>query len=101
MNWTSDYGSEGWGFESLRAHKINRWLSCGNVRGTSADHPSIQLADVVAGAGRAVFMFHEGMPGNAAQAGEILPPAVVSLIAAEGLFAHDEPARFATRKPPS
>jgi hypothetical protein len=73
----------------------------GVVRGTSADHPSIQLADVVAGAGRAVFMFHEGMPGNAAQAGEILPPAVVSLIAAEGLFAHDEPARFATRKPPS
>ena len=27
----SDYGSEGWGFESLRARNIKRRLSCGNV----------------------------------------------------------------------
>ena len=32
--WTgqpSDYGSEGWGFESLRARKIKRCLTCGNA----------------------------------------------------------------------
>jgi hypothetical protein len=68
------------------------------ARGTSKIHPSIQLADLVAGAARAVALFHEGLAGTAAQAGEILAPAVVPLIAAEGLFAHDEPERFATRK---
>jgi hypothetical protein len=45
-----------------------------------------------------VAHFHEGLTSSAAQAGEILAPAVVPIISAEGLFAHDEPARFAVRK---
>lgn len=80
-----------------------RWMWQGTrvrtfVRGTSNDHPSIQLADLVAGAGRAVAHFHEGLSSVAAQAGELLALAVVPLIAAEGSFAHDEPNRFGARK---
>jgi hypothetical protein len=45
-----------------------------------------------------VAHFHEGFSSVAAKAGELLAPAVVPLIAAEGLFAHDEPHRFGTRK---
>jgi hypothetical protein len=71
----------------------------GLVRGTSADHPSVQLADLVAGAGRAVAHFHDGKTSAAAAAGKILAPVVVPLITAEGLFAHDDPARFSTRLP--
>jgi hypothetical protein len=81
----------GWGGGHLR----------GLVRGTSAAHPSIQLADLVAGAGRAVAHFHHGKAGRTAEIGEVLAPVVVPLIAAEGLFAHDDPARFGTRFTPS
>jgi len=64
-----------------------------HVRGTSADHASIQLADLVAGAGRAVAHFHHRQAGSAAKVGEFLAPVVVPLITANGLFAHDEPIR--------
>jgi hypothetical protein len=79
----------GWGSGRLR----------GLVRGTSADHPSIQLADLVAGAGRAIAHFHHGNTGGTAAVGEFLAPVVVPLITTEGLFAHDDPARFSTRFP--
>ena len=64
----------------------------GVVRGVSRDHPSIQLADLVAGAGQAVARRHAGVPSPA---GERLYPLVVPLISPESLVPHDEPARFA------
>ena len=62
------------------------------VRGVSRAHPSIQLADLVAGAGQAVARRHAGVPSLA---GERLYPAVVPLISAGSLVFHDDPARFA------
>ena len=64
----------------------------GVVRGISRDHPSIQLADLVAGAGQAVARRHSGVPSPA---GEHLYPLVVPLISRQSLVPHDEPARFA------
>jgi hypothetical protein len=63
------------------------------VRGASQRHPSIQLADLIAGAGQAIARRHAGMPSLA---GERLWPLVVPLIAAESMVPHDEPERFAT-----
>ncbi len=62
------------------------------VRGVSRDHPSIQLADLIAGAGQAVARRHAGVPSTA---GERLYPLVVPLISAESIVPHDDPARFA------
>jgi hypothetical protein len=63
------------------------------VRGVSRDHPSIQLADLVAGSGQAVARRHAGVRSPA---GERLYPLVVPLISPESLVPHDEPTRFAT-----
>jgi hypothetical protein len=62
------------------------------VRGASQKHPSIQLADLIAGAGQATARRHAGMPS---QAGERLWPMVVPLIPCESMIPHDEPERFA------
>lgn len=58
----------------------------GMVRGTSADHASIHLADLVAGAGRAVAHFHHGQAGSAAKVGEFLAPVPLSAHAAGRAF---------------
>jgi hypothetical protein len=62
------------------------------LRGVSRDHPSIQLADLVAGAGREVARRHAGA---ASPAGERLYPLIVPVISPESLVPHDDPARFA------
>ncbi|GLY83363.1 hypothetical protein Airi02_012930 [Actinoallomurus iriomotensis] len=62
------------------------------VRGSSRDHPSIQLADLIAGAGRAVARRHAG---SSSVAGDRLYPLIVPLITKESMVPHDEPARFA------
>lgn len=62
------------------------------VRGSSKDHPSIQLADLIAGAGQAVARRHAGAPSVA---GDRLHPLIVPLITPESMVPHDEPARFA------
>lgn len=61
------------------------------MRGISRAHPSIQLADLIAGAGQAVARRHAGAP---LPAGERLYPAVIPLISAESLVPHDSPTRF-------
>jgi len=63
------------------------------VRGVSRDHPSIQLADLVADAGQAVARRHAGAPSPP---GERLYPIVVPMISPESLVPHDDRARFAT-----
>ena len=68
------------------------------TRGNSIEHPSIQLADLVAGAGRAVAHRHERIPSQAAQAGTWLWQSVVPLIWREGMLPHDKPERFAEPK---
>lgn len=70
----------------------------GLVRGSSVAHPSVQLADLVAGAGRAVALFHAGRPVPAATAGAILAPAVVPLIS-DCLVPFDDLTRFAAPPP--
>jgi hypothetical protein len=62
------------------------------MRGISRAHPSIQLADLIAGAGQAVARRHAGAPSPA---GERLYAAVIPLISAESLVPHDSPARLA------
>lgn len=62
------------------------------VRGVSKNHPSIQLADLVAGAGQTVVRRHAGKPSSA---GELLWPVIVPLISARSMVPHDEPGRFA------
>ncbi|WP_409497274.1 hypothetical protein [Amycolatopsis sp. cmx-11-12] len=62
------------------------------VRGVSREHPSIQLADLVAGAGREVARRHAGIPSPA---GEQLRNAIVPLINEHSMVPHDEPGRFA------
>jgi hypothetical protein len=61
------------------------------MRGISRAHPSIQLADLIAGAGQAVARRYAGAPSLA---GDRLYPAVVPLISAESLVPHDSPTRF-------
>lgn len=105
--WTDDHLDTMWQVMKLGRGLPNPMFGWGSGRlrglfwGNSADHPSIQLADLVAGAGRAVAHFHHGKAGGTAEVGEFLAPAVVPLIAAEGLFAHDDPGRFGARFTPS
>lgn len=66
------------------------------VRGRSKDHPSVQLADLVAGAGLAVARRHDGENDPA---GQDLYPVVVPLIDPHGLLAHDQPELLATVDP--
>src|SRR5262249_15298625 len=61
------------------------------VRGSSANHPSIQLADLISGAGRAVARRHAGYSSPEA---EVLWPAVVPLITEDGMLPYDGPIRF-------
>jgi hypothetical protein len=63
------------------------------VRGISRAHPSIQLADLIAGAGQAVARRHAGAPSPA---GERLYPSVVPLISAESLVPYDSTTRFSS-----
>lgn len=63
------------------------------VRGVSHDHPSIQLADLIAGSGQAVARRHSGRPSSS---GDLLHSAVVPLISAESMIPHDDPALFST-----
>lgn len=63
------------------------------LRGVSQDHPSIQLADLVAGAGREVARRHAG---GLSPTGERLYPFIVPVISPESLVPHDDPTRFAT-----
>ncbi|MFC8285969.1 hypothetical protein [Streptomyces cyaneofuscatus] len=62
------------------------------VRGKSQDHPSLQLADLVSGAGFAVA---ERYDGQSNPAGDDLYEAVVPLIDPAGLLSHDDPGRIA------
>jgi hypothetical protein len=71
------------------AHQVVRTI----VRGVSTAHPSVQLADLVAGAGQVVGRRHAGEPSKA---GERLWPAVVPLISDRSMVAHDEPDRFSS-----
>jgi hypothetical protein len=66
------------------------------VRGRSKDHPSLQLADLVAGAGLAVAKRHDGQDDPA---GNDLYPVIVPLIDPNGLLSHEEPERLATVDP--
>ncbi|MFG3496819.1 hypothetical protein [Streptomyces sp. NPDC047886] len=81
-----------------RTHPEFRYLSHGVhlgelVRGSSKEHPSLQLADLVAGAGFAVAERHDGQVNPA---GEDLYEAIVPLIDPAGLISHDDPGRFAS-----
>jgi hypothetical protein len=67
------------------------------VRGVSRAHPSIQLADLVAGAGQAVARRHAG---TLSPAGDVLFPVVIPMISPESLVPHDEPTRFASVSQP-
>lgn len=62
------------------------------VRGQSSQHPSLQLADLVAGAGFQVAQRHVGQPSPA---GEELYEVVVPLIEENSLVPYDEPALMA------
>ncbi|MFJ1958151.1 hypothetical protein ACIOGT_17485 [Streptomyces microflavus] len=62
------------------------------LRGKSSDHPSLQLADLVAGAGFAVAKRHDGY---ITPAGEELYSVIVPLIDPAGMLSHDEPGRVA------
>ena len=66
------------------------------VRGRSVDHPSLQLADLVAGAGRAVARWHDGQDDPA---GEDLHPAVAPLVDPDGLLMDESPQDFARVDP--
>lgn len=59
------------------------------VRGSSSDHPSVQLADLLAGAAAAVTERHAGNDSPAASA---LWPAVVSFVDTSSLLPYDDPA---------
>jgi hypothetical protein len=80
-----------------RGHPEFRYLSRGVHighlrRGKSVEHPSLQLADLLSGAGYAVGERHAGIPNPA---GEDLYSAVVPLIDPMSMLSHDEPARVA------
>lgn len=64
----------------------------GLVRGNSREHPSLQLADLVSGAGLAVARRHDG---ELSPAGEDLYAVIVPLIDPASMLPHDEPERFA------
>ena len=55
-------------------------------RGVSREHPSIQLADLIAGAGQAVARRHAGAPSPA---GDLLVASVVPLINEESMVPYD------------
>jgi hypothetical protein len=59
------------------------------VRGSSVDHPSIQLADLLAGAAAAVAERHEG---NLSDVGEGLWPVITSFVEESSLLPYDDPA---------
>jgi hypothetical protein len=80
-----------------RTHPEFRYLSHGVhlgelLRGSSKEHPSLQLADLVSGAGFAVAERHAGQTNPA---GDDLYKAVVPLIDPAGLLSHDDPGRVA------
>ncbi|MFD8916107.1 hypothetical protein [Streptomyces sp. NPDC059575] len=80
-----------------RGHPEFRYLSHGVHlghlrRGRSVEHPSLQLADLLSGAGYAVAECYAGVPNPA---GEDLYSAVVPLIDQMSLLPHDEPATVA------
>ncbi|MFF8444116.1 hypothetical protein ACF07U_25020 [Streptomyces californicus] len=58
------------------------------LRGSSADHPSIQLADLLAGAAAAVTERHVGSPSPAAEG---LWPVIVPLVEQSSLMPYDNP----------
>ncbi|MFF2780909.1 hypothetical protein ACFVU3_39200 [Streptomyces sp. NPDC058052] len=62
-------------------------LGCGR----SVDHPSLQLADLVAGAGRAVARWHDGQDDPA---GQDLHPVVAPLVDPGGLLINEKPDDF-------
>jgi hypothetical protein len=61
------------------------------VRGRSVDHPCLQLADLVAGAGRAVARWHDGQDDPA---GEDLHPVVAPLVDPGSLLMDEKPEDF-------
>ncbi|MGW0420999.1 DUF3800 domain-containing protein [Streptomyces sp. NPDC003015] len=61
------------------------------VRGRSADHPSLQLADLVAGAGRAVARWHDGEDDPA---GHDLHSVVAPIVDPGGLLMNERPEDF-------
>ena len=61
-------------------------------RGVSQHHPSVQLANLVAGAGQAVARRHAG---TASPAGDLLYAAVLPLINAESMVPYESVSRFA------
>ncbi|MEU5796204.1 hypothetical protein ABZ800_22190 [Streptomyces sp. NPDC047813] len=86
-----------------RGHPEFRYLSRGVhlgqlLRGQSTQHPSLQLADLISGAGFSVAQRHHGL---ANPAGEDLYSVVVPLIDVAGMLPHDEPARVAHPAPPA
>lgn len=62
------------------------------VRGRSVDHPSLQLADLVAGAGRVVARWHDG---EDEPAGNDLHVVVAPLVDPDGLLMNERPEDFA------
>ncbi|MGY5060006.1 hypothetical protein ACWDFR_39080 [Streptomyces sp. 900105755] len=85
-----------------RGHPEFRHLSRGVhlghlLRGQSTQHPSLQLADLISGAGFSVAQRHNGLVNPA---GEDLYAVVVPLIDVAGMLPHDEPARVAAPSPP-
>ncbi|MFC6067039.1 hypothetical protein [Streptomyces ochraceiscleroticus] len=77
----------------LEFRYLSRGVHLGNLlRGQSKDHPSLQLADLLSGAGFAVAMRHDGV---ANPAGDDLWPVVVPLIDPQGMLPHDEPEKVA------
>ncbi|MFI5690064.1 hypothetical protein [Streptomyces sp. NPDC051636] len=59
------------------------------VRGSSGDHPSIQLADLLAGAAAAVTERHAG---NSSPAADSLWPVIVPFVDGRSLLPYDDPA---------
>jgi hypothetical protein len=65
------------------------------VRGESRVHPSLQLADLVAGAGFTVVRRHDG---DTTQAAEELYRAVVPIVDPASFLPHDDPKRLAVTR---
>ncbi|MFD8096859.1 hypothetical protein [Streptomyces malaysiensis] len=66
------------------------------VRGRSVDHPSLQLADLVVGAGRAVARWHDGEDDPA---GGDLHPVAAPLVDPQGMLMEEGPEDFARVDP--
>lgn len=76
---------------------LSRGVHLGHLRrGQSTHHPSLQLADLISGAGFSVAQRHSGLVNPA---GEDLYRVVVPLIDEAGMLPHDEPARVAVSSP--